>query len=350
MVKSPHGNLHNEIQRFAEQAQAISRAVESSSLAYTRIAALVRANQKHWQSIIDQAAAASRAIHLTRAHSTWLRDLKEGQDASAKLQIAVKSYLGSMADRLASLEPILAGRDLKVIQPSTALPDLEIQRYQASVNAMMAAYGRVAAAIRSYSDITVLPNFALAGATREICVTGHTVKMLGISDVENTTRDSSEDRLIIEIAQETSVCATFLRAVHPDLARAHAGARAALRGDNPDRARHVMSSLRELWNHLLRAIAPDDQVLQWMPAEDEALMHEGKPTRRARVLYVCRDLNHEPLAAFVVRDTQALVAHIGIFNRVHELGLRMSDQHLQAILLRTESWITYIVQIWRETR
>ena len=75
------------------------------------------------------------------------------------------------------------------------------------------------------------------------------------------------------------------------------------------------------------------------------LLYEGKPTRRARVLYVCREINKGPLTEFVVHDTQALVKLIELFNRVHELENKLTDEQLRAILLKTDSWLMYILQI-----
>lgn len=75
------------------------------------------------------------------------------------------------------------------------------------------------------------------------------------------------------------------------------------------------------------------------------LLHDGKPTRRARVLYVCRKLNNDPLTDFLMHDTRALVKLIELFNRVHELETALTDEQLRAILLRTDSWLMYILQI-----
>ena len=75
------------------------------------------------------------------------------------------------------------------------------------------------------------------------------------------------------------------------------------------------------------------------------LLHEGKPTRHARVLFVCRELNNDPLTDFLMHDTRALVKLIELFNRVHELETQLSDEQLRAILLKTDSWLMYILQI-----
>ena len=150
--------------------------------------------------------------------------------------------------------------------------------------------------------------------------------------------------------QETSGCIGLLQAVDPALARPYIGAHDALRGRNADRARHILSSLREFWNHLLRRLAPDEHVLSWVSTDDKDLLHEGRPTRRARVLFVCRSLNHGPLTDFVVQDTRALVKLVEFFNRVHELDPELTDEQLRALLLRTDSWLTYILQIWEGTK
>ena len=174
---------------------------------------------------------------------------------------------------------------------------------------------------------------------------------LGISEEADAEQDSSEVQSVVaEVEEEVSICVALLRQVDPALVGAYAGARDALHGPNPDRARHILISLRELWNHLLRRIAPDKQVLEWIPKDDKSLRHEGRPTRKARILYVCRDLNHDPLTDFVVHDTRALVALVGFFDRVHQLEPKLSDQQLSALLLRTDSWLAYILQIWQESQ
>ena len=41
----------------------------------------------------------------------------------------------------------------------------------------------------------------------------------------------------------------------------------------------------------------------------------------------------------------ALVKLIELFNRVHELETALTDEQLRAILIRTDSWLMYILQI-----
>ncbi|NLO32682.1 MAG: hypothetical protein GX117_04900 [Candidatus Hydrogenedentes bacterium] len=63
------------------------------------------------------------------------------------------------------------------------------------------------------------------------------------------------------------------------------------------------------------------------------------------MLSVCRELNNDPLTDFLMHDTRALVKLIELFNGVHELEAALTDEQLRAILLKTDSWLMYILQI-----
>ena len=337
----PIRRQHKELFQFAKL----------SSLALPKIAefAEVMRTHQYWQRMIDQTTAMSRMTDLTHAHRTWLHDLKSAQDQTAQLQIAVKSSLGSIENWWAVSERLFAGIDYDAIRLSRALPELDILKLQASVTDITAFYGKLAESIRTYPDITHLPKFVLPGATREVFVTGYAVNMLGVSDEEGAEQASSEVQ-ISEIEVEASMCIPLLEAVDPDLAKLYTGARAALRGTNPDRARHFLSSLRELWSHLLRQIAPDKQVLEWIPKDGKKLLYKGKPTREARILYLCRNLNNGPLSDFIKTDTHAFIELYNVFNRIHKLNPKLSDQELRALQLRTDSWLTYTLQIREESQ
>jgi len=348
-LKPSYVSFYEQIKRALEPIRRhhleIARMTAFSELASVRMAEIVKANQ-HWQDMIDQATASSRVFaNLAHTHETWVKRLKPMQDQIDQLQAATKLSLGGIAHRLTVSERLFAGLNFEAIRQSMALPRPAMLRLRDAINDMMADYRKLTESIRTYSDITHLPTFALSGATREVFVTGRAVDVLRAPDEADTEEDSSQIQLVTEVEAETSICVSLLQAVDPALARLYAGARDALCGTNPDRTRHILSSLRELWNHLLRRLAPDEHVLVWVPKDDKELLQEGRPTRRARVLYICRGLNHAPLADFVVQDTRALVKLVEFFNRVHELELKLTDNQLRALLLRTDSWLTYILRI-----
>ena len=341
--------MERTLEPIRRQQLEISRALELSGAA-ARIQEIVSANQ-HWQDLIKQATATSRITEsLSAAHQSWLDTIKPIQhDFSqlSQLQASAKLALCDTSLRLAATERFMAGIDFEAIRGRFQIEMPVIAGLESSIAHVAASYGGLAESIREISDITRLPAFVLPGATREIYTTSFALETLRPWDDRDEDEAETEIQLVAEAELETSGCIALLQQVDPGLARPYIGARDALYGNNADRARHILSSLRELWNHLLRRLAPDDLVAAWIPvvSNQKDLLHEGKPTRRARVLYVCRELNNDPLTDFLMHDTRALVKMIELFNRVHELETALTDEQLRAILLRTDSWLMYILQI-----
>lgn len=326
------------------------RSIEISELASSRLAEIVQANQ-HWQSMIEQATFSTRVVEdIMRTHQTWIDAIKPVGDSIAQLQAAALLSLGDVAYKLTVTERLFAGIDFTGLARVAMLPSSVFPLLENVVGDVTSSFKRLSDSVRTIPDLTHLPVFVLPGATREVFTTGYALNTVHIPGKPERERDSSEVQLLEEAKQETSGCIGLLQAVDPALARPYIGAHDALRGRNADRARHILSSLRELWNHLLRRLAPDEYVLAWVPRDDAELLHDGRPTRKARVLYVCRSINHEPLTDFIVQDTRALVTLVESFNRLHELESELTDEQLRALLLRTDSWLTYILQIWEGTR
>ncbi|PLY12690.1 MAG: hypothetical protein C0631_16255 [Sedimenticola sp.] len=342
--------MERAMEPIRRQQLEISRALEMSGAA-ARIQEIASANQ-HWQELIKQASTTSRiAESLSAAHQSWIERIKPIQyDIShfSQLQASAKLDLCDTSLRLAATERLMAGINFEAIRSRFQIEMPVISGLESSIAHVTASYGSLAESLREISDITRLPAFVLPGATREIYTTSFAIEALCTWDErEDDDEAETEIQLVAEAELETSGCIALLQQVEPGLARPYIGARDALYGNNADRARHILSSLRELWNHLLRRLAPDDLVAAWIPGvpNQKDLLHEGKPTRRARVLYVCRELNNDPLTDFLMHDTRALVKLIELFNRVHELETELTDEQLRAILLKTDSWLMYILQI-----
>jgi len=327
----------------------ISRALDLSGAA-PRIKEILDANQ-HLQDVIKQATASSRIVEsLNATHQSWLDHLKPLQQEFSQLsqlQASAKLALCDVSLQLTATEQLMAGIDFEAMRSRFHIEMPVISGLESTIARVAASYGSLAESVREISDITRLPAFVLPGATREIYTTSFALETLRPRDEWDEEDAETEIQFVAEAELETSGCITLLQQVDPGLARPYIGARDALHGNNADRARHILSSLRELWNHLLRRLAPDDLVAAWIPeiSNQKDLLHEGKPTRRARVLYVCRELNNDPLTEFLIHDTRALVKLIELFNRVHELETELSDEQLRAILLKTDSWLMYILQI-----
>ena len=201
--------------------------------------------------------------------------------------------------------------------------------------------------LREVSDITRLPTSVLPEIAGETSTPSFEFETLRPHDERDEEDTETKIQLVTATEQETSGCIALLKQVDPRLVRPYIGAWSALRGNNPDKTRHVLISLRELCGNLIRLLAPSKLVLSWIPevANQKNLLDRGKPTRLAREMYIRRELNNGSLTEFLLHDTRAELKLFDLFNRVHELEIDLTYKQLRAILLRVDSWLMYILKI-----
>jgi Predicted pPIWI-associating nuclease len=124
------------------------------------------------------------------------------------------------------------------------------------------------------------------------------------------------------------------------------GARDSLNSSNPDKARHVTTSVRELFTHIIHRLAPDDDIKKW--STNETHYHENRPTRRARLLYICRKFSCDPLTKFIEDDVRAALSLVDSLNAgTHVVQSKLTQSQLQAIVYRMESLVLFLLKVSR---
>jgi hypothetical protein len=124
------------------------------------------------------------------------------------------------------------------------------------------------------------------------------------------------------------------------------GARQSLKSDNPDRARHVTTSVRELFTQIVHGLAPDAKIKKW--TNDAEHFHDNRPTRRARLLYICRNFSCDPLTKFVEDDVCAALTLIDSLNAgTHVVESKLTTFQLEAIVYRMEALALFLLKISR---
>jgi hypothetical protein len=182
----------------------------------------------------------------------------------------------------------------------------------------------------------------------------------GVRVAESVTVESDEFELESELEEEThqlekdiqqeteSILEKLLERLNVELIVPLNGARHSLESTNPDKVRHFATSLRELFTHVLHALSPDDQVKSWSNSPKH--FDRGKPTRRARLLYICRSLNHDPFSDFLEKDIDAVLEFLKLFQRgTHEIIPTYTDFQLKMMLVRMESALRFLLEIWWES-
>jgi hypothetical protein len=178
----------------------------------------------------------------------------------------------------------------------------------------------------------------------------------GVTIIEKIT-DSAEEDAEFESEQRIATEETrketgdrleaLLRELDAELIIPLQGARESLNSENPDRIRHFAASLRELFTHVLHTLAPANRVKEWSTAP-EYYDDKGRPTRRVRLLYICRVLNQEPFSKFVEKDIDTVLEFLQLFQQgTHEVMSKFTDFQLAIMLVRMESTLRFILEIWR---
>jgi hypothetical protein len=154
-----------------------------------------------------------------------------------------------------------------------------------------------------------------------------------------------------DIKKETeNTIEQLLGELNPKFINLLSGARHVLSDlSNPDRIRHFASSLRDLFTHVLHQIAPDNKIKTWSTSSQD-YSSDGRPTRRARLLYICRELNNKPYSDFLNKDIDAVLKLLDLFQRgVHEVTAELTDLQLRMMLIRMEGVLTTLLLVWKET-
>lgn len=159
-------------------------------------------------------------------------------------------------------------------------------------------------------------------------------------------KESDEEQIIkkdIITINERSL-STYLPVIDADLTALWEGSKEALRSDNPDKVRHFGTSLRELFTQVIQSLAPTAEIEAW--TQEEKYFHKGRPTRNARLHYICRNINNETFKIFIEKDIDALIAFLDLFQEcTHSVKSKMTEKQLFAMQSRAESAVVYLISI-----
>ncbi len=207
-------------------------------------------------------------------------------------------------------------------------------------------YTNLVGSFKGLEDLARRPAFVLPGATRELASTNRVLASLQPTRLQPFRVDHDEESNSDVFSDDVGITELFER-VDPVYATMYSGAVDALATENPERVRHVLSTLRELASHLLRDLAPYESLTAWIDdLGDASMLHEGKPTRRSKVLFILKDVSDEPLSEFVEQDAKVFTKLYGLYDRLHQKQIAVNDKQLRAIVAKTESFWRYLLRTY----
>lgn len=322
------------LQPYRQQQQLLAQISKASDMAI--------ASQSLASTLTAMQAASSPLIEMERIHKSWTASHLASQNMLADIQKTAKLTLGTASYLTAIAERVRTQVDFTKFAAALRIETDVARLLGTSITSAESSFSQLAKSLSGLAELTRVPSIVMPSASREILVSEYTILELSPS-TEPAEQDNYAD-VIADVQEDTSEVCILIKKVNPKLADAYQGSKDALRNKNADYARHVLSSLREMWNNLMWTLAPDEQIMPWI-GDCSDYLHEGKPTRRARIGYICREFSHEPLSEFMSHDTKAFIEMISFFNRVHQLDNGLTDQQLNALILRSDSWLMFILQI-----
>lgn len=167
-----------------------------------------------------------------------------------------------------------------------------------------------------------------------------------VEAISTEEKISAEEEIVktdIQYENEYSLL-QWLPKIDEGLLKMWKGAVEALKSDNADRIRHFVTSIRELYTHLFHILAPDKEITSWSKCADD--FHNGRPTRKARMSFICRNISDEPFRKFIDKDIEATLAFIDLFQRgTHSIDPTFSDNHLITIKCKAETTLRFLLEI-----
>ena len=327
----------NPSHKWAMEGAVTSRLTEAARVA--NLSAVEMFSQRRIEAVLanyDQLSAGwNDRVRLFEASST------------NALKTAVETHLSDIAEMSVLAESAFARFTWENVGRSLRVPDALISELQTQVLDFTQSYGSLMSSLSQSSRILAMPPRVSELAAQEFFLGSRFVKSISAERREDEVEEESEELehdIALVLEDELEV---LLAQLDPGLVKMITGARQAFNSTNADRVRHVITSYRELNMHVLHELAPDDSVRAWSTSPDD--FANGKPTRKARLKFICRNINHGAFDGFVDKDIETMVKIFDFLNKgTHAVTSNFTEPQLRALKVKAESAVQLMLTIWQQ--
>ncbi|MCK4546542.1 MAG: hypothetical protein KAW17_03785 [Candidatus Eisenbacteria sp.] len=291
-------------------------------------------------------ATARQTTAMARAWHEWMKDLEELTETYDTVHFAVGSHFARIAEASLTAQRVVSAVSWENIGVAV---EATIQEQDAIRRSFLELTESYSALTQSFAEagrsILSVPPFVTGLPPVEILAAADALSVISHEAPEKTTEEAN---LAKELAADIEdALDELLTDLDPDLVQTWRGAKAALESDNPDRFRHAAVSLRELVTHVLHKIAPDEEIRLW--SSDPSHFSNNRPTRRARILFVCRSINHDPFTSFVEKDVASALELMDLLQKgTHELSTGVSEKQAGVLIIRAQSLLRLLLATAKE--
>jgi hypothetical protein len=284
--------------------------------------------------------------HLDRFSKSWAERARLFQEPpDLAIQSAIDSHMSRISGLAILAESSLARFKWDEVGSIIRIPESGRLALRDEFLGFSRAYESLMNSLsKSEAGIVSLPPIASELAAREFFLGARLVKSVSVVIPQDELEEEGE-----EIEQEINLALedelqSMVAQLDPELVAMIKGARNALASHNPDRARHLLTSYRELCTHVLHRLSPDEEIKKWSTSSDDYA--NGRPTRKSRLRYICRNINHGPFAGFMDRDIETMVTVFDLLNKgTHEVSTAFNEQQLLALRVKAESAVHFMLMI-----
>jgi len=323
----------NPSHKWAMEGAVTSRLTEAARVA--NLSAVEMFSQRRIEAVLanyDQLSAGwNDRVRLFEASST------------NALKTAVETHLSNIAEMSVLGESAFARFTWENVGRSLRVPDALISELQTQVLDFTQSYGSLMSSL-SQSSILAMPPRVSELAAQEFFLGSRFVKSISADPQEDELEEESEEverDIAILLEDELEV---MLARLDPGLVKMITGARQAFNSSNADRVRHVIASYRELNMHVLHQLSPDDSLRAWSTSPDD--FANGKPTRKARLRFICRNINNGAFDGFVDKDIETMVKIFDFLNKgTHAVTSSFTEPQLRALKVKAESVVQFMLAI-----
>jgi len=334
--------FQSKLDKFQELHLFSNASINSIGQASSDLIALA-SGQNSFAEIIKNAGSINRSWEEQIEFQKYLA----GEADAAKL--ALGSHFDEMARSSLLAQKILLDSSWNDLENNTLYNANEITTALDSFEGLTNNYNSL---IHSFSsrEFNVLDFPPFVSNLPQVEILTSSALLNKISNVE--TKQSVEQANIIEPEIREDIensLEELINLVNPQIKQLLLGAKEALDSKNPDKKRHIVVSLREMLTHILNSIAPDKEVASW--TSESSHFHNNRPTREARLLYICREINHGPFVQFVSKDVESHIKFIRLFQRgTHKIEIDFTNQQLETLIIRSEALVRFLLITWKNTR
>ena len=329
-----------DFDRHARALEQLSRPLVPDLSKATELSGLLANNNKLHEVF-------SSVDHVSRS---W-RDMTSAMDKIGKglsRSLLLESQIARQIELSAAAQATLSGFDVGKFESLFKSPALEFPLVQ-SIDGLFGAYRDWVEEISlEPAGIVAIPVACSAFPPIEVF---NEAEILADEDAEEAAEFSVErDRIRTGIlADADQGHGTLEECGFGDLIPLILGARDAVVRQGYDHVRHAVTSLREAVTQVLHRLAPDEAIEKWSTSDKD--YDKGKPTRRARLRYIYRQIDSGKFGEFVVRDVEATLALFDVFQQgTHGVSIEMEQRKLSALVIRVDCLVQFLVNIERADR